>query len=204
MDPARLGVPALLRASLALAAGLALVLGAGVQAAAATSSVPPPVALGVHRFDHLRPPEAIVARAGPEAVGFSSPPVGADGVSYGPWSFDVARDGSVWLLDEVNHQLLVWQPGQPNRPARAVRLPLDPLERIANFTVAGDHTIYATYVPPPGPGPGPYGWPRSLPVARSAGLRQPPMRSSTPSCASAPTTPCICTADTAADKTGRR
>jgi hypothetical protein len=60
MHPARLGVPALLRASLALAAGLALVLGAGVQPAAATSSVPPPVALGVHRFGHLRPPEAIV------------------------------------------------------------------------------------------------------------------------------------------------
>jgi hypothetical protein len=153
MHPTRLLVPALVRASLALAAGLALVLGAGVQPAAATSSVPPPVALGVHRFGHLRPPEAIVARAGPEVVGFSSPPDGADGVSYGPWSFDVAQDGSVWLLDEVNHQLLVWQPGQPNRPARAVRLPLDPLERIANFTVAGDHTIYATYVPPPGPGP---------------------------------------------------
>jgi hypothetical protein len=153
MHPTRLLVPALVRASLALAAGLALVLGAGVQPAAATSSVPPPVALGVHRFGHLRPPEAIVARAGPEVVGFSSPPDGADGVSYGPWSFDVAQDGSVWLLDEVNHQLLVWQPGRPNRPARAVRLPLDPLERIANFTVAPDHTIYATYVPPPGPGP---------------------------------------------------
>jgi hypothetical protein len=190
MHPTRLLVPALVRASLALAAGLALVLGAGVQPAAATSSVPPPVALGIHRFGHLRPPEAIVARAGPEVVGFSSPPDGADGVSYGPWSFDVAQDGSVWLLDEVNHQLLVWQPGRPNRPARAVRLPLDPLERIANFTVAPDHTIYATYVPHPGPGPRPYGWPHSLPAARSAGPRQPPMRSSTPSCASAPTTPC--------------
>jgi hypothetical protein len=153
MHPTALGVPVLVRASLALAAGLALVLGAAVQPAAATSSVPPPVALGVHRFGHLRPPDAIVARAGPEVVGFSSPPEGADGVSYGPWSFDVARDGSVWLLDEVNHQLLVWKAGQPDGPARAVRLPLDPLERIANFTVAADHTIYATYVPPPGPGP---------------------------------------------------
>jgi hypothetical protein len=153
MHPTRLLVPALVRASLALAAGLALVLGAAVQPAAATSSIPPPVALGTHRFGHLRPPDAIVARAGPNQVGFSSPPEGADGVSYGPWSFDVAQDGSVWLLDEVNHQLLVWQPGQPNRPARAVRLPMDPLERIANFTVAADHTIYATYIPPPGPGP---------------------------------------------------
>lgn len=153
MYPTRLSVPALLRRSLALAGGLALVLGAAVQPAAATSSVPPPVALGIHRFGHLRPPDAIVARADPDEVGFSSPPEGADGVSYGPWSFDVAQDGSVWLLDEVNHQLLVWQPGQPNQPARAVPLPLDPLERIANFTVAPDHTIYATYIPPPGPGP---------------------------------------------------
>ena len=153
MHPTRRFVPALVRASLALAAGLALLLGACVQPAAATSSVPAPVALGIHRFGHLRPPDAIVARADPDQVGFSSPPKGADGVSYGPWSFDVAQDGSVWLLDEVNHQLLVWQPGQPNRPARAVPLPMDPLERIANFTVAGDHSIYATYVPPPGPGP---------------------------------------------------
>ena len=30
---------------------------------------------------------------------------------------------------------------------------MDPLERIANFTVAPDHTIYATYLPQPGPGP---------------------------------------------------
>ena len=153
MHPTRRFVPALVRASLAVAAGLALVLGAAVQPAAATSSVPPPVALGIHRFGHLRPPDAIVARADPDQVGFSSPPKGADGVSYGPWSFDVAQDGSVWLLDEVNHQLLVWQPGQPDRPARSVPLPMDPLERIANFTVAADHTIYATYVPPPGPGP---------------------------------------------------
>jgi hypothetical protein len=153
MYSTRVLVPTLLRGGLALAAGLALVLGARVQPAAATSCVPPPVALGIHRFGHLRPPDAIVARAGPDQVGFSSPPKGADGISYGPWSFDIAPDGSVWLLDEVNHQLLVWQPARPDRPARTMPLPLDPLERIANFTVAPDHTVYATYVPPPGPGP---------------------------------------------------
>ena len=101
MDPIRLSVPVLVRGSLALAAGLALVLAAGVQPAAATASVPPPVALGIQRFGHLRPPDAIVARARPEEVGFSAPPEGADGVSYRPWSFDVAQDGSVWLLDEL-------------------------------------------------------------------------------------------------------
>jgi hypothetical protein len=111
------------------------------------------VSLGRHRFGHLRAPDAIAAHADPDEVGFYSPPNGADGVSFGPWSFDVAKDGSIWLLDEVNHQLLVWQPGRPDHPARKVRLPLDPLERIADFAVAQDHTIYATYEPPPGPGP---------------------------------------------------
>jgi hypothetical protein len=52
-----------------------------------------------------------VAKAGPNEVGWESPPPGADGVTFGPWSFDVARDGSIWLLDEVNERLLVWQPG---------------------------------------------------------------------------------------------
>jgi hypothetical protein len=121
--------------------------------AAPTSSNPLLVPLGSHQFGNLRAPDAIVAQAGPNQVGFYSPPKGADGLSFGPWSFDVARDGSVWLLDEVNHRLLVWQSGQPDRPARSVPLPPDPLERIADFAVAPDHTIYATYVPPPGPGP---------------------------------------------------
>jgi hypothetical protein len=55
MHPTRRFVPALVRASLALAAGLALLLGACVQPAAATSSVPAPVALGIHRFGHPPP-----------------------------------------------------------------------------------------------------------------------------------------------------
>jgi hypothetical protein len=152
MHADRLPVPVLVRGTLAIAAGLALLLGV-VQPAAATSSVPPPVALGSHRFGHLRAPDSIVAHADPSAVGFFQPPEGQDGVAFGPWSFDVARDGSIWLLDEVKHRLLSWRPGQPDRPARSVGLPLDPLERVADFAVAPDHSIYATYVPPPGPGP---------------------------------------------------
>ena len=111
------------------------------------------VALGSHRFGHLRPPDAVVARAGPGDVGFFAPPPGQDGLAIGPQSFDVARDGSVWLVDQVNRRLLAWQPGRPTRPARSVRLPQDPLERVADVAVAADGTIYATYVPPPGPGP---------------------------------------------------
>jgi hypothetical protein len=143
----------LLRGGLALAAGLALVLGGALQPAAAAAPGPLPVELGTHRFGHLRPPDSIVAHADPDAVGFYQPPEGQDGVAYGPWSFDVAQDGSVWLLDEINHRLLAWRPGRPAHPARSVRLPLDPLERVADFAVAPDHSIYATYVPPPGPGP---------------------------------------------------
>jgi hypothetical protein len=152
MPANRLPVPALVRGTLAVAAGLALLL-CVVQPAAATSSVAPPVALGTHRFGHLRAFDSIVAHADASAVGFFQPPEGQDGVAFGPWSFDVARDGSIWLLDEVKHRLLVWRAGQPNRPARLVGLPQDPLERVADFAVAPDHNIYATYVPPPGPGP---------------------------------------------------
>jgi hypothetical protein len=153
MPANRLPVPALIRGTVVLAAGLAFVLGGALQPAAATSSAPPPVALGIHRFGHLRAPDSIVAHADPSEVGFFQPPKGQDGVAYGPWSFDVARDGSVWLMDEIKHRLLVWQAGRSGHPARSVRLPQDPLERVADFAVAPDHSIYATYVPPPGPGP---------------------------------------------------
>jgi hypothetical protein len=153
MHANRLPVPTLVRGALTIAAGLALLLGGAVQPAAANSSVPGPVALGTHRFGHLRAADSIVAHADPNAVGFFQPPKGEDGVAYGPWSFDVTREGSVWLLDEVKHRLLSWRPGQPGQPARSVGLPPDPLERVADFAVAPDHSIYATYVPPPGPGP---------------------------------------------------
>ncbi len=106
--------------------------------------------LGNHRFGHLRTPDAIAAHADAAEVGFYQPPKGADGLAYGPWSFDVAQDGSIWLLDEINHRLLVWQPGRPGHPAGKVALPVDPLERVADFAVAPDGTIYATYVPPTG------------------------------------------------------
>jgi hypothetical protein len=153
MHAKRLLVPALVRGALVLATGLALVLGGAVQPAAATSNPSVSVALGAHRFGHLRAPDSIVAHADPSAVGFFQPPEGQDGVAFGPWSFDVARDDSIWLLDEVKHRLLSWRPGQPDRPTGSVGLPLDPLERVADFAVAPDGSIYATYVPPPGPGP---------------------------------------------------
>ena len=129
-------------------------LGSATLVVRATSTHGPSlVPLGRHRFGHLRAPDAIAAHADADEIGFYSPPKGTDGVSLGPWSFDVAQDRSIWLLDELNHRLLMWRPGRPNHPARKVPLPIDPLERVADFAVAPDHTIYATYVPPPGPGP---------------------------------------------------
>jgi hypothetical protein len=145
----------LLRA--ALLAGLALLTAAAIaQPATATSTIPAPerrlpVPLGTHSFGHLRSPDAIVATAGPDQVGFWSPP-GGEGESYGPDSFDVARDDSIWLVDrEFNGgRLLVWPPGQPSAPARTVTLPFG----IGDFAVAPDGTIYVTHSDKETPVPG--------------------------------------------------
>jgi hypothetical protein len=77
------------------------------------------VNLGTHRFGQLRKPGKVVARAGPSDLGFENPPEGA---KTGPASFDVAPDGSVWLLDELDKRLLVWPSGRPNAKPRAVPL----------------------------------------------------------------------------------
>lgn len=106
-----------------LVAGLALLLaGAMFQPAAASSVTWLTVRLGTHRFGHLSKADAIVAKAGPKDVGFWTPENG-EGPGIGPWSFDVARDGSMWLMDEFNDRLLVWSRGRPKRPARIIPLP---------------------------------------------------------------------------------
>jgi hypothetical protein len=204
MPANRLPVPALIRGTVVLAAGLAFVLGGALQPAAATSSAPPPVALGIHRFGHLRAPDSIVAHADPSGVGFFQPPEGQDGVAYGPWSFDVARDGSVWLMDEIKHRLLVWQAGRSGHPARSVRLPQDPLERVAASRSRPITASTPPTCPRPGLAPRRCGWPSSPRTERCSGRRPPPSRSSTPSCASAPRTPCMSSVATMAPATGRR
>jgi hypothetical protein len=113
-----------------------------------------PVSLGTHRFGHLRSPDAIVARAGPHDVGFecgkpsacassAGSPSGCgctDVLPQGPASFDVGRDGSTWLLDELNHRLLVWAPGKPVRPARSITLP--PAVAYSDFALGSRGTIF--------------------------------------------------------------
>jgi len=118
------------------------------------------VQLGTHRFGHLRTPDAIVARAGPKGVGFecgkpsacASPQAATQGgcgcidvLPQGPSSFDVARDGSIWVLDIVNNRLLVWRSGQPSRPARSVQLPRN--LGVGDFTLGTDNTIYILATP---------------------------------------------------------
>ena len=107
------------------------------------------VDLGTHRFGHLRTPNSVVAHAGPTAVGFKKEGgCGCLDGPQGPMLFDVARNGSIWLLDVLNHRLLVWKPGQPARPARAIELKgLD----VRDFAIGRDGTIYlyAVYAEPP-------------------------------------------------------
>jgi hypothetical protein len=76
------------------------------------------VNLGTHVFGSPKAPEAVVAKAGPTEVGF-----GRDGLVFGPKSFDITSNRSFLLWDSVNGRVLVWASGQPNTPARTVKLP---------------------------------------------------------------------------------
>jgi hypothetical protein len=94
--------------------------------------------LGTHRFGHVRGPDAIVARAGPHDVGLMccADPPGGDG----PSSFDIAADGSIWVLDRLNHRLLVWRAGHPARPVRSVMLPRN--LSVSDFALGRNGTIF--------------------------------------------------------------
>jgi hypothetical protein len=134
----------------ATAAGLTFLLaGIALGTAAASPIKWVPVQLGTHKFDRLRAPDAVVARAGPNEVAFNKR--GACGCldgPQGPMLFDVAPNGSIWLFDVLNHRLLVWQRGRPVRPARTLTLPkLD----VRDFAVGRDGTVYlyAVYAEPP-------------------------------------------------------
>ena len=75
------------------------------------------VQLGAHVFGHTRT-GPVVARADPTEVGF-----GRDGLVFGPSSFEVAKNGSIWLLDRVNNRVLVWAAGHPDEVARTIPIP---------------------------------------------------------------------------------
>lgn len=135
----------------ATVAGLAAVM-AGI--ALGTGAASPikwiPVGLGTHSFGHVRAPEAVVVTAGTNQVGFKKHGgnCGCTDGPQGPMLFDVAQEGSIWVLDVLNHRLLAWKPGRPAQPARKLALPkLD----IRDFAVGRDGTVYlyAVYAEPP-------------------------------------------------------
>ena len=118
----------------------------GRSITSATSSAwilrdPVDVRLDVHRFGHPRKPDAVVARARAAGVGWQLPEPG-QGPSFGPQTFVVARDRTVWLDDGLNNRLLAWRPSRPNAVTRTVPLP----ERSADHDVAIGRTgaIYVT------------------------------------------------------------
>lgn len=99
---------------------------------------PVTIALATHSFGKFRAPNAIVARApagsGPGQVGFEHEPE----FNAGPSSFDVARDGTVWVADTWNKRVLAYTPGKPGVPKLTVSLPQMPLE----VAIAPRGTIY--------------------------------------------------------------
>ena len=107
------------------------------------------VPLGTHRFGQLQRPEAVVARAGANEVGFKkNAGCGCTDGPAGPVLFDVSRGGSIWVFDVLNHRFLVWQRGRPAHPARMLSFPkLD----IRDFVVGRNGTLYlyAVYAEPP-------------------------------------------------------
>jgi hypothetical protein len=77
------------------------------------------VRLGTHRFGRTRAPEAVVAHAGPDEVAFEN----NQEFHFGPQTFLVGRERSIWLHDGLDQRLLVWRSGVPDTIARSVPLP---------------------------------------------------------------------------------
>ena len=108
------------------------------------------VRLGTHRFGQTHAPGVVVARAKPSEVGWRLLAPGEEGTPFGPQTFVVAPDRSIWLADGINSRVLVWQAGRPGRIARTVTLPLYQAESDVALGPAG--TFYVLRgLPPPNP-----------------------------------------------------
>jgi Tol biopolymer transport system component len=98
------------------------------------------VRLGTHRFGETRTPDAVVARARADQVGFEN----SDLFHFGPQTFVVGGDGSVWLSDGLNQRLLVWNAGRPDTVAWSVQLPF--FAGTNDLALGPGGTIYVTRV----------------------------------------------------------
>ncbi len=138
------------RRAVSTVAGLAILLAGITLGTAAASPIKwVSVPMGTHQFGQLRTPDVIVAHAGPNEVGFKkSGGCGCTDGPQGPMLFDLGQNGSIWVLDILNHRLLAWKSGRPAQPARKLALPkLD----IRDFAIGRRGTIYlhAVYAEPP-------------------------------------------------------
>ena len=96
------------------------------------------IPLGTHRFGHTRGGGVVVARAGPEDVGFQT-----EGSPFGPQAFTVGKDGSVWVRDGLNTRLLVWQAGRPGLIARRIPLPTGTNPSTTDIALGSNGSVYA-------------------------------------------------------------
>ena len=98
------------------------------------------IKLGTHRFGETKAPEAVVARARADEVGWDI----NEELQYhwGPQTLQVGSDRSVWLEDSFNGRLLVWNPGEPDQFARAVPVPYG--AGISDVAFGPGGTLYVT------------------------------------------------------------
>jgi hypothetical protein len=124
----------------ALAAFTVVTAPSSADGAAAAATPWTSVDLRGYRYGRLAVPDATPAVAGPKLAGFSTP---SQGASFGPWAFDVAPGGGVWLLDPVNNRLLTWPTGSGTAP-RIVKLPY---RSPVDLAIAADGTVYVSFKP---------------------------------------------------------
>jgi hypothetical protein len=101
---------------------------------------PVTVALGEHGFGTTRAPDEVAVRLGWGAaldeVGLDAGPGRA---TVGPASFDIAPDGSVVILDQVNGRLVTYERG--GAEARGT-VPMDVAGWTADLAIGADGTLY--------------------------------------------------------------
>lgn len=96
------------------------------------------VDLGSERFGETTSPSAVVSELtwgkGIQALGLDT---GREQSGIGPSAFDVAPDGSIVVLDQVNHRLSILRPG-----ATPTQVPIDFAGGEGDLAVGEDGTIY--------------------------------------------------------------